>query len=85
MPRWTPEARAKQRLLILERKPWLNSTGANTAKGKKRVSQNARKKKLTQEEMIFISMDASRKKLKNEFNELKRQLSELMKLPTSYI
>jgi hypothetical protein len=49
------------------------------------VSQNARKKKLTQEEMVFRSIDVSRKKLKKEFNELKRQLSELMKLPTSYI
>jgi hypothetical protein len=85
MPRWTPEAREKQRLLILERKPWLNSTGANTVKGKKRVSQNARKKKLTQEDVVFRSMDASRKKLKKEFNELKHQLSELMKLPSSYI
>lgn len=85
MPRWTPEAREKQRLLILERKPWLNSTGANTVKGKKRVSQNARKTKLTQEEVIFVSMDATRKKLKKEFNELKRQLSEIMKLSAPYI
>jgi hypothetical protein len=83
MPRWTPESRAKQRLLILELKPWLNSTGANTTKGKKRVSQNARKTKLTQEEVVFGSMDANQKKLKKEFNELKRQLSELMKLPVS--
>jgi hypothetical protein len=49
----------------------------------KRVSQNARKTKLTQEEVIFESMDASRKRIKKEFNELKRQLSELMKLPVS--
>jgi hypothetical protein len=70
---------------MLERKPWLNSTGANTTKGKKRVSQNARKKKLTQEEVIFVSMDATRKKLKKEFNELKRQLSEIMKLSAPYI
>lgn len=35
--------------------------------------------------MIFGSIDASRKKLKKEFNELNRQLSNLMKLPNSYI
>ncbi len=41
MPRWTPESRAEQAIRAARNKPWLNSTGPKTAKGKKAAAQNA--------------------------------------------
>lgn len=38
---WTPERRAKQAQKIHDWQPWQHSTGAKTAEGKKRSSQNA--------------------------------------------
>jgi hypothetical protein len=43
MPRWTPESRAKQRLLIQNWQPWRQSTGPLTASGKASSSRNADK------------------------------------------
>lgn len=39
---WTDERREKQRRIIQETKPWLNSTGPRTPEGKAVSSQNAR-------------------------------------------
>ena len=69
MPRWTPAARKRQRRLILERKPWLKSTGAKTPEGKVVSSQNA-KKKLTQEQAEF----------KAQMDEINSALKEMKKL-----
>jgi hypothetical protein len=55
--------------LILERKPWLNSTGAKTPEGKAISSQNA-KKKLTPEEAKF----------KAQMDEINSALKEMKKL-----
>ena len=38
---WTPERGAKQAQKIHDWQPWTRSTGAKTAEGKKRSSQNA--------------------------------------------
>lgn len=43
MPRWTPEARAKQAALIHSWKPWTVSTGPRTLAGKAKVARNADK------------------------------------------
>ena len=43
MRTWTPEQRQRQRELIQRWKPWEKSTGAKTAEGKKRSSQNSLK------------------------------------------
>ena len=47
MPRWTPESRKRHAALmktkIKEWQPWQHSTGAKTAEGKARSSQNAYK------------------------------------------
>ena len=40
MPRWTPEARERQRQLIQSWKPWEHSTGATSDYGKQVSSQN---------------------------------------------
>ena len=40
MPRWTDEARARQRELIREWAPWEHSTGPVTRKGKRRSAKN---------------------------------------------
>ena len=40
---WTRERRARQALLIHQWKPWLQSTGPQTARGKVQASQNAYK------------------------------------------
>jgi hypothetical protein len=40
MPRWTEEARARQRELIREWKPWEQSTGPVTSKGKHKSARN---------------------------------------------
>ena len=71
MPRWTPAARKRQRRLILERKPWLNSTGAKTPEGKAISSQNA-KKKLTPEQVEF-------KALMDEFNAARKEMKKLLR------
>ncbi len=42
---WTDEARNRVRQAILERQPWLKSTGPRTPEGKARVAKNG---KLTQ-------------------------------------
>lgn len=41
MPRWTPEARAKQAALITAWQPWRASTGPRTPDGKAKVARNA--------------------------------------------
>ena len=41
MPRWTPEARAKQARKIREWQPWHDSTGPKTVVGKARSCENA--------------------------------------------
>lgn len=43
MPRWTPEARAKQAALITAWQPWRASTGPRTDAGKAKVARNADK------------------------------------------
>lgn len=43
MRHWTPEERSRQAELIRNWQPWKQSTGAKTAKGKARSSQNAYK------------------------------------------
>ena len=43
MRKWTPEERQAQSELIRQWKPWEQSTGARTAQGKARSSQNALK------------------------------------------
>ena len=60
MPRWTPSARDRQRRLILERKPWLNSTGGDIPEGKAISSQNAKK--------ILTPEDARLKALMDRLN-----------------
>lgn len=40
MPRWTAEARAKQAERIREWKPWTQSTGPVTRKGKRKAAKN---------------------------------------------
>ena len=54
MRNWTAEERQRQRELIQSWKPWLRSTGAKTAEGKRRSSQNSFKtgKSLEIREMI---------------------------------
>lgn len=39
---WTPERRAKQSAMIRNWKPWEKSTGAKTAEGKLKSSQNSK-------------------------------------------
>ena len=46
--KWTISQRAKQAELIKKWKPWQHSTGAKTAEGKARSSQNAYKGSLMQ-------------------------------------
>jgi hypothetical protein len=41
MPRWTPEARAKQAALIHSWQPWNQATGPRTSAGKAKVARNA--------------------------------------------
>jgi hypothetical protein len=43
MPRWTDEARARQRELIRTWAPWEQSTGPVTRKGKRKAARNWRK------------------------------------------
>jgi hypothetical protein len=45
MPRWTEQARQRQRLLIREQQPWLHSTGARSEYGRFISSRNATKHK----------------------------------------
>ncbi len=40
---WDDESRQRQRETIMERKPWLKSTGAKTPEGKKKSKMNALK------------------------------------------
>lgn len=40
MPRWTPEARAKQAAKIKEWQPWKKSTGAKTIQGQANSAGN---------------------------------------------
>ena len=40
MPRWTPEARERQAALIREWRPWEQSTGPVTRKGKRKSAKN---------------------------------------------
>lgn len=43
MPRWTEEARARQRDVIMKAEPWKKSTGPKTPEGKEKSSGNALK------------------------------------------
>lgn len=43
MPRWTPEARAKQAERIRDWQPWRQSTGPVTRKGKRKSARNWKK------------------------------------------
>lgn len=43
MPRWTPEARAKQREAIRQWRPWEKSTGPRTFEGKHVTALNGLK------------------------------------------
>jgi hypothetical protein len=52
MPRWTPEAREKQRQRIKQWQPWEKSTGPKTEQGKEISSQNARRTALSDEELV---------------------------------
>ncbi|MEP0873006.1 hypothetical protein NDA01_24770 [Trichocoleus desertorum AS-A10] len=52
MPRWTAEARERQRQLIKEWQPWEQSTGPRTQEGKEISSQNARRTSLSDQELI---------------------------------
>jgi hypothetical protein len=52
MPRWTPEAREKQRQLIKQWQPWERSTGPRTEQGKEISSQNARRTALSDKELV---------------------------------
>ena len=45
MPRWTPEARARQAELIRRWAPWGGSTGPKSNAGKAKVARNADKGK----------------------------------------
>ena len=40
MPRWTPEARERQAALIREWRPWEQSTGPVTRRGKRKSAKN---------------------------------------------
>jgi hypothetical protein len=51
MPRWTPEARQKQRENAIKSKPWGKSTGPRTPDGKRKVSCNGFKHGLRSKEM----------------------------------
>ncbi|MBD2093581.1 hypothetical protein H6F90_00230 [Trichocoleus sp. FACHB-591] len=52
MPRWTAEARERQRRLIKEWQPWESSTGPRTEQGKEISSQNARRVSISDTELI---------------------------------
>lgn len=52
MPRWSLEARERQRQQIQKWKPWEHSTGAKTPEGKERSKKNAFKHGLRSQEMI---------------------------------
>jgi 5-methylcytosine-specific restriction endonuclease McrA len=43
MPRWTPEARERQRQPIVTWQPWSKSTGPKTSRGKRRSAANWKK------------------------------------------
>ena len=64
MPRWTPEARAKQAALIKEWQPWKQSTGARTTLGKMNSSEN----------WIYRTKHESKKTMRSIFKEAKRLL-----------
>jgi hypothetical protein len=57
--------------LILERKPWLNSTGAKTPEGKAISSQNAKK--------ILTPEDARLKALMDRLNAAKKEFKKLLR------
>jgi hypothetical protein len=91
MPRWTPEARERQRQLILNRKPWLSSTGAKTPEGKAIFSQNARKILSPEEEEFKTQMldlkalCAQSKETKKKFIALNKEYQDLLKQSIIYI
>jgi len=59
MPRWTLEARERQRLLIQTWKPWHHSTGPKTQDGKEESKMNALKHGLRSQEMIELKRGLS--------------------------
>ncbi|MGL4667260.1 MAG: hypothetical protein ACRCWR_04955 [Saezia sp.] len=63
---WTPERKIKQAELIRQWQPWEHSTGAKTAEGKIKVSQNAYKGSYWKE----------LRELKKQTNETLREQSE---------
>ncbi len=72
MPRWNPQARAKQAELIRKWQPWQNSTGPVSKEGKSRSSQNALKHGLRSAELID-----SQRKASQELRELRSLLKDL--------
>ena len=51
MPRWTEEARQKQREIIMKSKPWEKSTGPKTPEGKEKSACNGFKHGFRSKEM----------------------------------
>ena len=68
MPRWTPEARARQREAIARWKPWKLSTGPKTKQGKARSAQNSLKHGMRSREM---------RELESMLAETSREISQL--------
>jgi hypothetical protein len=52
---WTPERRARQSQKIREWKPWQQSTGPRTLKGKQKTSQNAWDHGFRSKDMVEIN------------------------------
>ena len=68
MPRWSLEARERQRQQIQKWKPWEHSTGAKTPEGKERSKMNALKHGLRSQEMIDLMRGLSLKNFLKNFD-----------------
>ncbi|WP_190446177.1 hypothetical protein [Phormidium sp. FACHB-592] len=74
MPRWTPEARQRQRELIQTWQPWQSSTGPISADGKATSAQNALKTgwysaELRRAKAFLTRLDRQRRELGDRFFE----------------
>jgi hypothetical protein len=75
----------------LERKPWLNSTGARTPEGKAISSQNARKKLSPEQEehqaqiLELKLLQAESKQTMKEYKRLNKEYQDLLKQSIFYI
>ena len=65
---WTPERRALQAQRIRQQKPWLKSTGPQSAQGKAKVARNAYKGG------AWKAMQELRRRLSESFQEQQRFL-----------